>query len=78
MNSYTFTFETDDQLFRAESTGYIDVYDMVRICRKFDNGNIIDYPCKSRESFEHDLNKYKDSIVEIYQSKHFYDVMDYA
>ena len=76
-NNYVFTFETDDELFEAERTGDIESYDIVRICRKTSNGNTIDYPCKSREDFNWNLKEFKDIIVEIYPSKHCYDVMDY-
>jgi hypothetical protein len=76
-NNYVFTFENDDELFEAERSGYIESYDIVRICRETSNGSSIDYPCKSREQFNWHLNEYKDSIVKIYPSKHFYDVMDY-
>jgi hypothetical protein len=75
--NYTFTFETDDQLFNAQRTGYIDIYDIVRICRKINKFETVDYPCKSREQFEWHLNEYKDSIVEIYPDRHCYDVNDY-
>jgi|694.fasta_scaffold03880_15 hypothetical protein len=75
--NYTFTFETDDQLFNAQRTGYIDIYDIVRICRKINKFETVDYPCKSREQFEWNLNEYKDSIIEIYPDRHCYDVNDY-
>jgi hypothetical protein len=75
--NYVFTFETDEQLFEAERTGYIDVYDIVRICRRVNEFETIDYPCKSREQFDWHLNEYKDSIEEIYPDRHCYDVCDY-
>ena len=75
--NYTFTFETDDQLFNAQRTGYIDIYDIVRICRKINEFETVDYPCKSRESFKWNLNEYKDSIIEIYPDRHCYDINDY-
>ena len=75
--NYTFTFETDDQLFNAQRTGYIDIYDIVRICIKINKFETVDYPCKSREQFEWNLNEYKDSIIEIYPDRHCYDVNDY-
>lgn len=74
---YVFTFETDEQLFEAERTGYIDVYDIVRICRRVSEFETVDYPCKTREQFEWHLNEYKDSIEEIYPDRHCYDVCDY-
>lgn len=77
LHEYVFTFETEDQLFEAERTGYIDTYDIVRVCKKFNTGGSIDYPCKSRESFNWHLNEYKDMIVEIYPAKHCYDFNDY-
>ena len=76
-NNYTFTFETDAELFEAERTGYIDSYNIVRICRSTGGGGSIDYPCKSRESFDWHMNEYKDSIVEVYPDVHSYDVTDY-
>jgi uncharacterized protein YqfB (UPF0267 family) len=75
--NYVFTFETDEQLFEAERTGYIDVYDIVRICRRVNEFETVDYPCKSREQFDWHLNEYKDSIEEIYPDRHCYDVCDY-
>ena len=75
--NYVFTFETDDQLFDAQRTGYIDVYDIVRICRKINEFETVDYPCKSHEQFKWNLNEYKDSIIEIYPDRHCYDVNDY-
>jgi hypothetical protein len=75
--NYVFTFETDEQLFEAERTGYIDSYDIVRICRRNDEFSSVDYPCKTREQFEWHLNEYKGSIEEIYPAKHCYDVYDY-
>ena len=75
--NYVFTFETDEQLFEAERTGYIDVYDIVRICRRVNEFETVDYPCKSREQFDWHLSEYKDSIEEIYPDRHCYDVCDY-
>jgi uncharacterized protein YqfB (UPF0267 family) len=75
--NYVFTFETDEQLFEAERTGYIDIYDIVRICRRVNEFETVDYPCKSREQFDWHLNEYKDSIEEIYPDRHCYDVCDY-
>jgi hypothetical protein len=72
-----FTFENDEQLFEAERTGYIDLYDIVRICRRVNEFETVDYPCKTREQFEWHLNEYKDSIEEIYPDRHCYDVCDY-
>jgi hypothetical protein len=76
-NNYVFTFENDEQLFEAERTGYIDLYDIVRICRRVNEFETVDYPCKTREQFEWHLNEYKDSIEEIYPDRHCYDVCDY-
>ena len=75
-NNFTFTFETDDDLHIAERSGYIESYDIVRICRTVGEGSI-DYPCKSKQRFEEDYAKFKDSILEIYPTQHSYDYMDY-
>ena len=77
VHDYIFTFETDNELFNAEASGYIDYYDLVRICRKVSDVGTMDYPCKSRETFERHLAEYKDSIVRIYPAKSYYDVNDY-
>jgi len=78
---FKFSFENDAQLFNAERSGYIELYDIVRVCLKLDNGNSIDFPLKSREDYINQVNRINndDAIVsaEFYQDKHMYDVQDY-
>ena len=78
---FKFSFENDAQLFNAERSGYIELYDIVRVCLKLDNGNSIDFPLKSREDYTNQVNRINndDAIVsvEFYQDKHMYDVQDY-
>ena len=79
--NYKFTFDNDVELRNAEMTGYIESYDIVRVCLKLDNGNSIDFPLKSREDYVNQVNRINndDTIVsaEFYQDKHMYDVCDY-
>lgn len=77
MTNYNFTFKTDDELYAAQRTGYIDSYDIVRVHRKFPEGGSIDHPCKSQEAFENILAKFGDFIIEVYPSTHSYDRYDY-
>ena len=82
-SNFKFTFDTDVDLRRAELTGYIESYDMVRICvKRLDNGNQVDFPIKSREdyfdqvaSLNERFNEY--DMVEIYQDTHSFDMYDY-
>ncbi len=78
---FKFSFENDAQLFNAERSGYIELYDIVRVCLKLDNDNSIDFPLKSREDYINQVNRINndDAIVsvEFYQDKHMYDVQDY-
>jgi len=82
-SNYKFTFDTDVELRRAESSGYIKSYDMVRICiKRLDNGNQVDFPIKSREDYFDQVaslnersNEYE--MVEIYQDTHSFDMYDY-
>jgi hypothetical protein len=48
---YNFTFKTDAELFQAESKGFIESYDMVRMVVKTGNLNTCDFPCKSEEEY---------------------------
>lgn len=79
--NYKFTFDNNVELRNAEMTGYIESYDIVRVCLKLDNGNSIDFPLKSREDYVNQVNRINndDTIVsaEFYQDKHMYDVCDY-
>ena len=76
-----FTFETEEEYHGARSTGYIDTYDMARICRRDYKAYTVDYPVHSRESFIEEIKKYVDNedaeFVKIYPSTHSYDINDY-
>jgi len=80
---FKFTFDSDVDLRRAELTGYIESYDMVRICvKRLDNGNQVDFPIKTREDYFETVaslnersNEY--DMVEIYQDTHMFDMYDY-
>ena len=80
---FKFTFDSDVDLRRAELTGYIESYDMVRICvKRLDNGNQVDFPIKTREDYFETVaslnersNEY--DMVEIYQDTHMFDMYDF-
>jgi hypothetical protein len=81
---YKFTFATDDQLVDTQiATGYIESYDIVRICvKRLDNGNQIDYPLKTREDYINEIARLNErasefELVEIYQDTHMFDMYDY-
>ena len=82
-SNFKFTFDNDVDLRRAEFTGYIESYDMVRICvKRLDNGNQVDFPIKTREDYFDQVaslnersNEY--DMVEIYQDTHSFDMYDY-
>lgn len=78
---FKFSFETNEQLRDAEMSGYIDLYDIVRVCVKMDNGNQIDFPLKSREEYINEINKINNNdsleVIEVYQDKHMFDYYDY-
>lgn len=75
---FNFTFETEEDLYRAERTGYIDAYDCVRIEVQHPNGGSVDFPVKSRDEYKLMMEMHKDSIVKIYPIMHSYDILDYA
>lgn len=79
MTEFKFTFETEAEQFAAESTGYIDAYDCVRVEIKHPQGGSVDYPVKNREEYNKlmatDLKGSK--IVKIYPTVHSYDIQDY-
>ena len=75
---FKFTFETEEDLYQAERTGYIDAYDCVRIEVKHPNGGSVDFPVKSRDEYKLMIEMHKDSIVKIYPTVHSYDILDYA
>jgi len=79
-----FTFDTDNQLVDTQiATGYIESYDIVRICvKRLDNGNQIDYPLKTREDYINEIARLNEragefELVEIYQDTHTFDMYDY-
>ena len=80
---FKFTFDSDVELRRAQMTGYIESYDMVRICvKRLDNGNQIDFPLKTREDYFNEVARLNErfneyDMVEIYQDTHMYDIQDY-
>ena len=74
---FKFTFETEDEQFAAERTGYIESYDCVRM-EVTKHGSTIDFPVKNRESYHRLLNSLrKDQINKIYPTVHSYDIYDY-
>lgn len=77
MTDFKFTFETEQEQFNAEFTGYIESYDCVRMeVSKY--GSIMDFPVKNKESYNRLLNSLrKDQIIKIYPTVHSYDIQDY-
>ena len=82
-SNFKFTFDTDVDLRRAELSGYIESYDMVRICvKRLDNGNQVDFPVKTKEDYFSQVANLNErtnefEMVEIYQDTHMYDIQDY-
>jgi hypothetical protein len=74
---YKFTFKTESELSQAESKGFIESYDMVRMEVKTDNGSV-DFPCKSEEDYHRCLKVHGANIQRVYQETHCFDIMDYA
>ena len=74
---YNFTFKTDAELFQAESKGFIESYDMVRMVVKTGNLNTCDFPCKSEEEYNRCIKIYSVKIERVYQDTHSFDIMDY-
>jgi hypothetical protein len=78
---FKFRFETEEELFDAKRTGYIDLCDVVRICVKYKNGPKVDSPYTSREEYIKAIdffNSRKDvEIMEVYQDKWMWDSNDY-
>lgn len=75
---FQFTFETEDAYHQAQRSGYVPDFDIVRMVVKYDNGSTLDFPCKSRESFDSYLKLHGDSVIEVYADVHYYDVQEYA
>jgi hypothetical protein len=82
-SNFKFTFDNDAQLSNAERSGYIESYDIVRICvKRLDNGNQIDYPIKTREDYIKTVSRLNErsneyDMIEIYQDTHMFDIQDY-
>ena len=74
---FKFTFETEQEQFEAERTGYIDAYDCVRMEVKHPSGGWIDFPVKNQESFDEYLEIHLGNITNIYPTVHSYDIQDY-
>lgn len=74
---FKFTFETEDEQFAAERTGYIESYDCVRMEVRHPQGGSTDFPVKNRESYETLLKQNEGYIVTVYPTVHSYDVYDY-
>lgn len=74
---FKFTFETQDDQFDAERTGYIDSYDCVRMEVKDPQGGSIDFPVKNRESYYRLLTIHGNNIAKVYPTVHSYDIQDY-
>ena len=74
---FKFTFETQDDQFAAEFTGYIDSYDCVRMEVKDPQGGSIDFPVKNRESYYRLLTIHGNNIAKVYPTVHSYDIQDY-
>lgn len=77
---FKFTFEKESNYISARCTGYIDMFDIVRMKVAYDDGHTVDFPVYSKEEYEEYLRSmpYRDGkIVKVYQDKHYYDVADY-
>lgn len=77
LTQFKFTFETEQEQFEAERTGYIDAYDCVRMEVSHPDGGSVDFPVKNRESFDEYLALHWGQITKIYPTVHSYDVQDY-
>lgn len=79
---FKFEFETDEELEKAERTGYIPLCDIVRISFFHNEHDLeIDYPVKSRETYIRDLEKLNNdkniTILNVYQDKWYYDINEH-
>lgn len=75
---FKFTFETKQEQFDAERTGYIDAYDCVRMeIKPWHSKGTIDFPIKNRESYKEMLKVHKGDILRVYPTVHSYDIQDY-
>jgi hypothetical protein len=73
---YKFTFKTEAELNQAESKGFIESYDIVRMVVKITNGTH-DFPCKTEEEYYRLLKIYGSKIERVYQDTHCFDIQDY-
>ena len=74
---FKFTFETEDDQWRAEFTGYIESYDCVRMEVK-KHGLTQDFPVKNKESYQRLLNTLAPhEIIRVYPTVHSYDRQDF-
>ena len=79
---FKFRFETEKELSEAKMNGYIDLCDVVRInVRYSDDGTQVDSPYTSREEYIKVLELFNSredvEILDVYQDKWMWDVMDY-
>jgi ribosomal protein L21E len=78
IDDFKFTFETNEDLAKAESTGYVPDYDIVRIEVDLGDGNTVDFPVKTREQYANELETRGDKIMNAYQDKMYFDINEYA
>jgi len=76
-NDYKFTFETNQDLMRAQWSGYIPEYDIVRMVVKYADGSTLDFPVKTLEEYNEMLAYHNGRIENIYPAVHMYDIKDY-
>jgi hypothetical protein len=77
MTEFNFTYQTCEDQYEAERTGYIESYDCVRVEVRHPEGGIIDFPVKSRESYMKTVEAYGERLVKTYPTVHSYDLQDY-
>ena len=82
MQEFKFTFETEQEQWAAERTGYIPEYDCVRMeIQHLTEGGTIDFPVKNREEYNKMLEFWNNdelyNIVKVYPTVHSYDAQDY-
>ena len=81
VDDYTFTYQTDDEYYQQQGTGYVDDYNMVRMEVIFNNGYNVDFPVRTKEALINDIKRIQSTegarIIKIYPSIHSFDIMDY-
>ena len=77
LEEYKFTFETEQQVWSGQRSGYIDDYDCVRVECRHPQGGGVDFPVKSLEEFKRVMQERGQQIVKIYPTVHWYDQNDY-